>query len=786
MENGLGIKDSISTNKAYKMKNMIKNNRPKINKRFALVLLLGMFFVTAWCAKAYPGAVTVKQKDGTYITIIQHGDEHFSYVTTTDGVLLFQEGYDYFIARTEANGDLTPTNCLAHNAGQRTKEELKHIAKQNREVFYTAQNTRLNAPRHEPVNSDNTTLFPHTGSPKALVILADFKDEKFKNGDENTKTIFDLYLNGTTFWKTPDATLKNNHGSVIQYFKTMSSNSFSPVFDVTTVVHLPDSMKVYGPGENDNMLKFIPEVCDSAAAQGVDFSLYDSNNDGYVDLVYIIYAGYGQSYSGNSTYCIWPKSGSFNVGTYNGKKVFRYGVHNEINFNPTTTTESYNGVRQINGIGLFCHEFTHTMGLPDFYPTDGSAQSAGVPAMEYWDLMDGGEYSKNGYMPTAYTAWEREAFGWDTIDTLRLDSMGRKVQLIDIDKGGTAYRILKDGEEASNEYMIIQNIQKVGWNQWVGANIGKGMLITHVDYDATAFSLSENSVNNVIGHPRMHVVPADGEIISSYLVKDDDDNTEDGYTKDQYKASLHGDPYPGTSNVTEIDKFDVYTGSMNKAIRSIAENNLVITFYYLVVPIPDEESYKIDEQYKNWIMDEVACDSVVPSYISNTDENGNLIHYSSSFSELSYEFNNLDFSVEKGLFVNVNSKEDITLKVELSAINKETQESINVEQSFDISKNVWTPINADFLQMLSSNEQFTEENYMLSNIKFTTEESTPLFFGTAYIWGNDNGISTHIAIVPTSNQPVSAYYTLDGCYAGQTLDALPHGIYVKNGKKIIK
>lgn len=49
-----------------------------------------------------------------------------------------------------------------------------------------------------------------------------------------------------------------------------------------------------------------------------------------------------------------------------GKKVYRYGVNNELNGRETSKN------KLINGIGLFCHEFSHTMGLPDIYATSGA------------------------------------------------------------------------------------------------------------------------------------------------------------------------------------------------------------------------------------------------------------------------------------------------------------------------------------------------------------------------------------------------------------------------------
>ena len=53
------------------------------------------------------------------------------------------------------------------------------------------------------------------------------------------------------------------------------------------------------------------------------------------------------------------------------------------------------------------------------------------------------------------------------------------------------------------------------------------------------------------------------------------------YTDDQYLESHGGDTYPGTSNVTNIQEFNMYTGTMNKPFYNIREENGIITFDFL-------------------------------------------------------------------------------------------------------------------------------------------------------------------------------------------------------------
>ena len=164
-------------------------------KKLLLSLSIACMTIGAWGAKAYHLPVTVTQSDGQPLTIIQFGDEDMNYVTTTDGVLLYQEGTTYYIATVDEYGELVNTSVLAHNAGQRTRREIELIGAQDKAKFFSQSEKRMRKARRERIADDNK-FFPHTGTPTALVILADFTDQKFKHDDDQINIeIFDQYLN---------------------------------------------------------------------------------------------------------------------------------------------------------------------------------------------------------------------------------------------------------------------------------------------------------------------------------------------------------------------------------------------------------------------------------------------------------------------------------------------------------------------------------------------------------------------------------------------------------------
>ena len=86
-----------------------ENEMRKLIILFVTVILT----IATNAANINPEPATIVQKDGSILTVIGHGDEHFHWFTTTDGVLLCRVGTDFFIAETTDN-DLIPTKQLAH------------------------------------------------------------------------------------------------------------------------------------------------------------------------------------------------------------------------------------------------------------------------------------------------------------------------------------------------------------------------------------------------------------------------------------------------------------------------------------------------------------------------------------------------------------------------------------------------------------------------------------------------------------------------------------------------
>lgn len=535
-------------------------------KQLSLIVCLMLCSLTTWAAKAESIPVQVRQADGSVITVILRGDEHINWYTTLDGVLLVQ-GTDnnYYIGKVEKSGNLIATKQLAHEAQTRSQAESNLIAKQDKEKFFAyvnkiteeSENTYDNSPltRGPIIDSGygGVPYFPHTGSPKALVILAEFQDTTFTIQD--TKEIFTNYLTNEGHFSDTRYGQNQNYKGVRGYFKDCSYGQFTPIFDVVGPVKLPKPQAIYGAG-SDNIEALMEDAC-SAIDSIVNFADYDANNDGMVDLVYVIYAGHSANVTGNKITDIWPKSGTVNISnTFDGKSIRRFGVSNEL----AGLENKAKDKETINGIGLFCHEFSHTLGLPDIYAYHTDAEDQDDQGMEYWDLMDGGPSVNNGMIPPSYLAWEREVMGWMEIDELKENCEINNLK--SIDKDGKAYKIVNP--KNSNEYIVLQSMQKGAWNQgWGDGTYGKGLLAYRVSYKSDKVNVFDYP-NNVKGKPRVIPIPADGKILAA---------ANAGRSKTTYIQQLNGDPYP-YNGINKIDEFTMYDGTiLKRSISDIVEND---------------------------------------------------------------------------------------------------------------------------------------------------------------------------------------------------------------------
>ena len=500
-------------------------------KKILSLVMVCVFAVTANAIPARPVWRTVVQSDGTAIEVKTIGDEYYRYTINRDGqqVRLNQAGM-YEVVGEEPTVDVVK----ARRAAKKARRQRKDVG---------------------------TTPYP---APRGLLILANFSDKKFQSS--NSKAVMDSLINAK------DCQVNNGYGSAAQYFKDQSNGQYQPVFDVVGPVTLSKTQSYYGtnvdPYDEDSDDKYatdaVIEACILANSQ-VNFADYDWNNDGYVDFVYVIYAGKGAADGGGKN-TIWPHNWSIQ-----GQISYAAQYPEEVFTNYTKAQTKLDGKYLDNyamsqeidgqtnsraGNGTFCHEFGHVIGLPDFYDTSYGSNYSGQLTPNEWDIMDGGGYNGSGHCPPNYSAWEKYFMGWITPENL--GSQGAKLTLY---PNGTeqynVYQINAAGalqaatKEGLNYY--IECRQKTGWDSYLPA---AGMLIWKVNFSSQKWT--DNEPNNQSGSPRYTlVIPSGTKIGADY----------------------------GTKNVWPYSSTNYWTGLSGKPLKNITKSGNNITLIYIEEPV---------------------------------------------------------------------------------------------------------------------------------------------------------------------------------------------------------
>ena len=343
--------------------------------------------------------------------------------------------------------------------------------------------------------------FPTMGEIKGVVILAAFADVPFSISPDSINTLLSNRYNADNYTEEINFNEYSNvfkkelslqctiPGSARDYFSAQSFGQFVPSFDVIGPVTLSQKRSYYGAnnssGNDKNTAAMIREACQKAYDLGLtDFTDYDNDGDGTVDFVHVVYAGSDEAQTYLSE-AIWAKASSISLTLGNGVKMGRYACSGELVID----------LPVVAGIGTFVHEFSHILGLPDFYNTKGEDFT-----MDIWSVMDYGMYNAEGFVPCGYTAFERYSLGWVpmfTFDAPATAAIGTT------EEEGKGYRIFTSEADTASFYML-ETIRREGWNRYAAAN---GLLVTEVTYDRSAWR--GNTVN--AGTHRHCVVPANND-----------------------------------------------------------------------------------------------------------------------------------------------------------------------------------------------------------------------------------------------------------------------------------
>jgi M6 family metalloprotease-like protein len=772
-------------------------------KKFILTILLTVTAMTMMAVPAKRGVwKTLKLQDGTEVRAQLVGDEFGACWRGVDGKNYVKSGDSFVILNSE----------IAKRSNARKEMALKSRAK------------RLKANVTRRAAGNRSAL---TGDKKGLIILVNFKDTKFQTSDAETQALYNNVANTQGY--SDD---NGFSGSVADYFKDQSRGVFNLTFDVVGPVTVSRNAAYYG--ENDAQTKqdkrpaeMVIEAVNLAKSKVNNWQQYDWDNDGEVDQVMIIYAGEGEA-SGGAEATIWPHEYSLAAAKYYGEgtgpvtvdnnlEVNTYAVANEGMVEQSLFGESFTYM----GIGTICHEFSHCLGLMDMYDT----AYGGNFGMDAWSLMDQGSYNNNGFTPANYTSFEKQQIGWITPKELTTATTVTALQaLADADD---FYRITNKGNE--NEYYLLENRQQKGWDQYVPSS---GLLVLHVDYDDEIWAWNLANTNNsddsegvLNDHQRCTIFHADGkeksaelyaklsDLVTAYENEQDDDKADAIYEEyekvsGELDKDLQNDVFPigstELSNTTTPRAFTYNANSdgrklMNIKISEITQNaDGTIAFNFA----PDNSGTEEGDntEYSN-IDDPVTPPSVegalfYESFDQCDGTGGNDGTFSGNVGTASkFKTDNSGWIANKDKYYGC----DRCAKFGTSSVKGEvTSPSFAVDgtgtmtfmaapfgtdgTTLNLSVSNGTISPATVTMKAGEFTNFTATITATGNVKVTFTPAKRLFLDEVLVVDPN---ATAIQTV-TTPKTTTRIYTLDGRYVGTDPNQLPRGLYIINGKKIVK
>jgi immune inhibitor A len=395
------------------------------------------------------------------------------------------------------------------------------------------------------------SLSPSAGTPfKILAIMVEFSD----HANQVAAPFFDSLV-----FDTLGRTVRN-------YFDEVSYSQI----DIVTV-NMPSTLNwrtapqtyaYYVNGAQglgtypQNSQKLVEDLVDQIDPQ-VDFSQYDNDANGYVDVVMVIHSGRGAEMTGSND-DIWSHKWGINARLKDGVRISNYTMQPEYWTNPGDMT-----------IGVYAHELSHGFGLPDLYDTDNSSNGLGR-----WCLMAYGSWngpSGRGESPSHPCAWARIDMGFASSTNVTTPLSNQ--QITNVEQGGPIYRMWTGGLITS-DYFLVENRQHIGYDAYTPST---GLLIWHID-DVKNAGGSPNALEWYPGQPAANHYGVALE-------------QADGLYELEHKtdAGDAGDPFPGSTNNTTFSDSSVpaattYAGSPTNVqvssittIGQVIQANLIVT-----------------------------------------------------------------------------------------------------------------------------------------------------------------------------------------------------------------
>lgn len=686
-----------------------------------------------YAVPAKPGLwKTIKLSDGTEVRAQLVGDEYGHWLQDANGKCYIEKDGVFQVVDIQ---------------DAQEKREARIAAKKSKRRVVVASTTDGLG----QYNKMSMGAVPSIGEYTIPVVMVQFSDKTFKSSTTVEKMT--RYYNKEGYKEESGCV-----GSVRDYFKAQSGGRFIPTFDVVGIVTLDKSYSYYGKGDDENLDELPGDVIAAAVEQlDADFSQYvvpagDENHTAGVPLLAMFYAGEGEA-TGGSENTLWPCEWD-DVDDRVGR-----GTYQDVHFNSFFIGNELMG-SSLMGIGVFCHEFGHALGLPDFYVTNYAYE--GDDPFGNWSIMDTGAYVADSYAPIGYNAYERSYMGW--LDLKEIDEDAEEITLKS--PAGTFEESAYIIRNSNTETFIFENRQP---GTWYPSSYGSGVLVSRIAYNS--YQWSYNTLNNVQSKKRACVLTANGAKLN--------------YSASS--ANLYG------GNKKSIGSLKTYSGgTIDAGIEDITKNgDGTITLTLSSSTIPDDpetptggklfyESFdKCEGKGGNddlW-NGSIAGSSMSSSYLDNEGWSYNNAYKGNKCARLgkkgtkgttttpAFTVNGTaTLSFKAGAW---DSDSDDGTKLNLSVSNGKIS-----TKSVTMKKGAWSTYTATITATGKVEVTFTAEKgrFFLDEV-LAVDPNAP----TAI---------EHIA-APASAVQDSRIFTLDGRYVGTDKSQLHRGIYIVNGKKVV-
>ncbi len=504
-------------------------------------MILCLIISKSYAAPAYPYKIYVNLETGDSVEIFMRGDESLKYAISSDGYTLLNDSNIWWYATLNDDNKIVKSTFSLTPIGNESDELLKFKSRCPKGLIPEREPSKTGNRSSERKRSKATG--PLIGEKRALVILMQYKDLQFKKDTNEFEALFnEIGYN-----------IDGAFGSVRDYYHFASQGQLDYLSDVYGPYTSSHNMRYYGGngiGGND---AHAVDLCIEAVRslpKNVDFSIYDNNNDGLIDNVHIIFAGYGEESGANSD-AIWSHEYPYRISFQNdiGYSIAGYSCTPELRGNRGTG---------ISHIGVVCHELGHALGAMDYYDTNYGTGGEYVGTGK-WDLMASGNWNGEGCLPANFNPYVRsEVFGWNQQIELAPNEEFYMPRM-ELDNANKTF-VYKVGTGCDGDYFLLENRQQYSFDSAIP---GSGLLIYHVHPNIERNNLT-NSVN--VTHPQ-GLYP----VCASYSKP-----TEKNYGNINSSEC----PFPGVKNIRSFTSSSVpcaiaWDGSLaNVFIKDIMMNSL--------------------------------------------------------------------------------------------------------------------------------------------------------------------------------------------------------------------